>query len=174
MATSYNFLHYRSSLIEKFNVPGMDFDEQHASWKQRFGHSSEQEKTFLWQFMERWSAVLKQESDIPERRYKQLQAFYLLMWEFLIGERKPAGAQLELANWYHLKQAELFKFKTLVQVIAGPGCTAATQADGFVVPIEDALQEQPIPYANCSRPLGCICCYGFQAERDLNDQIILK
>lgn len=167
-------MRYRSLLIGEFNVPRLDFHEQHADWKRRFGQSLEQEKAFLWQFMERWAKVLTQETDDAERRYKQLRAFHLLMWGYLIGERKPAGAVMQIANFYELKRAECFRFRTRVQIIAGHGCTASERVDGLSVPLEDALREQPIPYASCSRPLGCICCYGFHGERDVDDRLIPK
>ena len=174
MIQPYNFSRYRSLLIEKFGVTAADFDEQYTAWKGRSGGLVESEKAFVWQFLEQWTRMLPGKYPDPYRRYKQLQAFYLLMWSYLIVEQKKGTAMLELANHFELKAAELSTFKTYVMIIGGQRCTAAELIDGLVVPLEDTLREQPIPYANCSRPLGCICCYGIHAERDLTGNLITK
>jgi hypothetical protein len=174
MIQPYNFSRYRSLLIEKFCVTPADFDEQYMAWKGRSEGAVDSEKQFVWQFLEQWTRVLPGKYPDPYERFKQLQAFYLLMWSYLIVEQKKGTAMLALANHFELMAAELSTFKTYVMIIGGQQCAAAELVDGLAVPLEDALLEQPIPYANCSRPLGCICSYGIHGERDLEGNLITK
>lgn len=174
MIRPYNFARYRSLLIEKFGVRATDFDGQHAAWTVRSGNSLESEKAFVWQFLGQWAKVLPEKYPDPYRRYKQLRALYLVLWSYLIVESKKGTVMLEIANHYELKAAELTNFKTYVTIIGGERCAAAEAVNGLAVPLEDALLSQPIPYANCSRPLGCICCYGVHGERNLDGKLIPK
>lgn len=170
----YNFARYRSLLIENFGVTALDFDGQYAAWKVQSEDSLESEKAFVWQFLKQWAKVLPEKYPDPYQYFKQLRALYLLLWTYLIVEDKKGTAMLEIANHCELKAAELANFKTYVTIIGGERCAAAEVVNGLAVSLENALLEQPIPYANCSRPLGCICCYGVHWERNLNGKLIPK
>jgi|GEM_PF-2841549 len=174
MIRPYNFARYRALLIEKYEVSDTEFNQQHTAWIARSGPSLESEKAFLWHFLEYWATVLAERYSNVTRRYQQLQAFYLALWCFQIVEEKDGTNYMELANYYKLKTAELAEYKTYVTIIGGTQCAAAEAIDGKATPLEEALVNQPIPYANCSRPHGCICCYGVHGVRDLNGRLVLK
>jgi hypothetical protein len=174
MIRPYNFARYRTLLVEKYEVSEEDFNQQHTAWIVKAGHSLESEKAFLWHFLEHWATVLAERHPDTIRRYQQLRAFYLVLWCFQIVEEKDGTTYMKLANYYELKAAELADYKTYVTVIGGNRCTAAEAFNGMATPLDEALVNQPIPYADCSRPHGCICCYGVHGVRDLNDKLVKK
>ncbi|MBS1661876.1 MAG: hypothetical protein JST68_12590 [Bacteroidetes bacterium] len=174
MIQPYNLAYYRSILIEKFEVSAIDFAKQISAWQNRLGNSMESEKAFLWQFLEKWAQVLSQKCPDPYLQYKQLQALYRLMWSYLIGEQKKGTAMMEIMNYLELKIADLSVYKTYVTIIGDKQCAAVEALNGMTVSLENALLKQPIPYDNCSRQLGCICCYGIHAERNPTGRLIRK
>jgi hypothetical protein len=132
------------------------------------------EKAFVRQFLEQWTKVLPEKYPDPYRRYKQLQALTWYSGAILSLKVKKGTALLKIANQYELKAAELANFKTSITIVGGDKCAAAEVVNGLSVPLEDALFEQPIPYANWTRYLGCICCYGVHCERDHDGKLIPK
>ena len=174
MIRPFNIVQYRKLLVEQYNVHPADFDEEQAAWRAKTAWSSEDEKSFLWAFAEREIAKVLAAQKEPERKYQLLRSLYLLLWIFLLVEKKVGTGMIELANYFELKKAALMPYRTNVMIIGGERCPAAEAVNGMVVPIEEALVQQPIPYGQCSRPLGCICNYGFHGERDLEGKLIMK
>jgi hypothetical protein len=170
----YHFDRYKEAVIKEFAVPPEEFSHEQRKWLDRAGSSLEAEKDFLWNFCEQLAHKIDKTTPDARERYQKLRAIYLLMWGFLIGQNRSGTALQTLTNFCDLKLAELSPFKTTVQIIGTDQCTAATRVDGMVVSLEDALIAQPIPYPECTRPLGCICCYGIHGVRDLHDRLVIK
>jgi hypothetical protein len=167
----YNFDRYKDTLIKEFAVPAEEFALEQNRWAGRSGWSLDTEKDFLWNFCQELVHKFDKTTPDARQRYQQLRAIYLLMWGFLIGEKRSGTELQRLKNLCELKLAELNPFRMNVQVIGTDQCTAATRVDGMVVLLEEALITQPIPYSECIRPLGCICCYGMHSVRDSNDRL---
>ncbi len=80
----------------------------------------------------------------------------------------------ELRDFY-LKQSIENALKTnlkLTAVIIGTKCCA--ECDKIIekrIPLEELVKSPFLPYKKCTRKPFCICCYGFDPDRDENGDL---
>ena len=174
MIRPYNFDRYRSTLIDKFLLSPTEFDHAQQIWEAKKRAYPEEKKAFLWSFLNHLAKSLDANHPEGERKYTQLQSLHQLMWAFLIVDGKNGTNIQRLANYYALKLVDLAPYKTYVMIISDERCPEGCAVNGVSIPLEDALRNQPIPYEKCSRPQGCICCYGIHGERGEEGRLLFK
>lgn len=73
-----------------------------------------------------------------------------------------------------LEQAKKSNLKLNVSFITKGCCLECDKLNGIGLSLEEVLKTKPLPYKNCTRELGCICCYGFHCIRDVNGRLVRK
>ena len=73
-----------------------------------------------------------------------------------------------------LRQAEKSNLKLNAFFITKGCCKECDKLHGIELSLEEILKTKLLPYKNCTRESGCICCYGFHCVRDPNGRLIRK
>lgn len=107
---------------------------------------------------------------------KRNREIYLQMHHFRrVVEGKKAHEILQLLNRTKLELTfEQSNIETDVFVIGAPECKASQELRDEKFPIKDVFIKDVIPYDNCTRERGCVCCYGFEGKRDSGGSLIRK
>lgn len=59
-----------------------------------------------------------------------------------------------------------------IKIIATKCCSECDSLHDLRMPIDEALKSNLLPYAKCTRPTGCVCCYVARAKRDNDGNLI--
>jgi hypothetical protein len=73
-----------------------------------------------------------------------------------------------------IDQAKKTGLKLNATLITKGCCSECDKIDGKELTFEEVLSTNPLPYKNCIRENGCICCYGFKTMRDKDGRLIRK
>lgn len=122
-----------------------------------------------------WSIFNKLIHDNPSNFEGQKNVYYS-MFHFLREEGKDGFKSLQLSKDSELKHILLQQETNLtlkaVIITAKDACDNCKKYDGKTFTIQEALEIKPIPHIDCLNSF-CRCCYGFEAMRDENGNLIL-
>jgi hypothetical protein len=159
--------------MDKFHVEEQELNKELKVFLIENGESDNARKGFLYGLFNRLI------SDITFKCKGQnlpllLQPVYLKMWEFLVKVGENGSHILKLKLHCDLVQANSSDYRVLAMIIGSKCCPECDMIDGMAIPIEEALLQQPLPHPICEKETGCVCCYVFVGERDMDNNLIMK
>ena len=164
---------YKYQVVNDF-LEEDEFDKAYFEWIKKFGESNQSKRDFLWSVFQRLNIGIAKKFGVSIETYQYQRELYLIMLSFLVEENRNTKHIRKSIHFCDLMKADLSDYKQEVEFIATKCCEECDKINGQIIPLEEAIKTQPLPYSKCKRKTGCICCYGFKAVRDERGRIIMK
>ncbi len=161
------------SFFESFGMDEINIHDYFEDWNLKHNHRIED---FLWHlFNTLLSENALQSKEITDF-YNRNERIYNEMISFRRKiEKKPAN---EIHKIWNKNKLELtFESSNLemdVIICASYDCEFKNEINNRIISFKEALKNAIIPYDNCKRKQGCVCCFVFQPKRDINGTLIRK
>ncbi|MEO2071854.1 MAG: hypothetical protein ABGW99_11025 [Zunongwangia sp.] len=162
------------SFFEKFGMNEGNIIRHHKSWKENRPDIIED---YLWYIFNRLLIENKHQSRDLIEFYERNRLIYSEMISF---RRKIEGKKAnEIQNMYNRNIVELELEKNSENgiaydftVITPQDCKACQHLTDKVISKREALENNTIPYENCTRTQGCVCLISIMPRRDENGRLI--
>jgi len=165
---------YKEMFSDKYHFDGEEFFAIYQEWIIKFGETEKSKADFVWSMFNRiansYAGKFKNELEM----YTFMRGIYADMWQFLLKEGRDSSHVKRLMHYCDLKTAGDENYKVNAQIIGTKCCPECDEIDGLVIPLDEAINKQILPFKGCTRKNGCICCYGFPYERDLENNLVRK
>jgi hypothetical protein len=166
------FQKHKQNIFKKFELPEEQFNSEFNKWREKRGDNGQSKKDFIWSLYNRILALAPQQAKDELQLYEFQRTVFSQMFVFEIDEGRKSKASLKQVHWCDLNKAALSNFKMHAFFITNGCCPECEKLNGAKMSIEKALNQQPLPLAECTRKTGCVCRYGFEAERDNQGRLI--
>lgn len=149
-------------------------EEEYESRKQllRANNNYSNEADFIWGLLNEMLQSIAVNVTALKDLYQKQRRVYLVMWQMLLAENRDTAHVKKQLVRCDLMAAKEYGLKMEVSIVASMCCAECTKWDDKKMSLDQAIAEQPIPIATCTRHAGCICVYTFSATRDENGRVI--
>jgi len=165
---------YKPLLIYDNIITEKDFDKKLDEWLLKMQDNQQSKNDFIWSLLNESLFKIAQNSCTEQELYHNQRDIYLYQFRFLNDESKDISNIQKLINQCDLNLANLNRLQMNVILITNGCCNECQSFDGNKNSLESELSHSSLPIHSCSRPQGCICCYGFEGIRDANGRLKIK
>jgi hypothetical protein len=168
------FQEYQKTFETELWLNVADFSAEWQAWQSASATHDIDQYELICHLLKKVKSAISEEFAGNDLLFVKLRPLYFHLWKLYKKQGKNSDTYSKLMHYCDLKRAETNSYKTLVMVIASKCCAACEAIDGQIIPLNEAIEAQPIPQAVCTKPSGCICTYGFHGERDLEGNLQMK
>jgi hypothetical protein len=157
------FEKYKRILIDTYRVTADSWNSGLEFWTNKFGDSEKAKADFIWSVFNEVQTLYANSAKSEVELYSKQKEIYFPMWQFLKDEKRDfkhilnAITQIELYLMRAESDASDYVYE--VHVIGTKCCENCNKIDGIVLTIEQAIEQNLLPYKECTRNGGCICLY---------------
>lgn len=164
------------TFFEEFGMNEKNIIEYYQTWKTNRPESIED---YLWYIFNHLLNENAKQSESLKSLYKRNEKIYSQMLYFrrrFEGKKANEIQKLYNTNKVNLDlESDLHSSLEMEFVIIGTNdCEQSKRLSEKIIAKEQALQNNIIPYEECSRRQGCVCLMGMKAKRDKNGRLIRK
>ena len=162
------------SFLQKFGLDEESIRSHYVVWKEKSGVASVRD--YLWYLFQVILGETAKQVKNPVDLQKNNLEIYTAMWFYrthVEGQKATELQQLMNDTRIRLWQTEL-PFRFQVKVLSGQCCSYCDQLNNQLFPVEDLLQHRAFATEHCLSETGCNCTIIPVAERDAQNQIVLK
>lgn len=164
------------TFFEEFGMNEKNIIEYYQTWKKNRTESIED---FLWYIFNHLLSENAKQSESLKSLLERNEKIYSQMIYF---RRRFEGKKAnEIQKLYNTNKVNLdlesdlnSSFEMEFVIIGTNDCEQSKRVSEKTITIKQALENNIIPYEQCSRRQGCVCLMGMKAKRDENDRLILK
>jgi hypothetical protein len=165
---------YKAIFLEQEWLSERAFLSRWESWEQRPEKSGQDVFDFLRGSMGQIAEEISLTYRGSDAMYTKLRPVFFYLWELHKRYKKDGTEYYRQVVMCDFKAANERTYQQSVIFITTGCCSACEAKDGQVIPLREAVMNQPIPQDGCTRPSGCLCAYGIFGDRDPEGNLIMK
>jgi hypothetical protein len=165
---------YKAIFLEQEWLSASAFLSRWESWEQRTDKNGQDVFEFLLGSMRQIGEEISLTYQGSNAMYTRLRPVFFYLWELHKRYRKDGTEYYRQVVFCDLKAADELAYQQSVMFIATGCCSTCEAKDGQIIPLREAVVNQPIPQNGCTRPAGCLCTYGIFGDRDADGNLIMK
>ena len=165
---------YKAIFVEQEWLSASAFLSRWESWKQRPEQNGQDVFEFLLGSLREIGEAISIQFRGSNALYARLRPVFFYLWELHKRYKKDGTEYYRQLALCDFKEANERSYQQSVMLISTGCCSACEAKDGQVVPLTEAVTNQPIPQHVCTRASGCICTYGIFGDRNRDGNLIMK